>query len=191
MNDINSFHSHTSAPHLAAPTDGGVPSIYPHPSQITLPSIHWQGHRGCKQQQPLRRIHTTTTTNITTTDHVGGGTRNRAKQSRRTHPHNMQNTPCERPNGASHADAHTWRCQNPDECRTPEVCGGHRSESRGVEPEFFLFFPPLSSRFSPSRAFSDWSVGGEQLGVRKGGEGKEARRGEGRAVGRSVLSSPR
>lgn len=40
LNDINSFHSHNSAPHLAAPTDGGMPSIYPHPSQIALPSIH-------------------------------------------------------------------------------------------------------------------------------------------------------
>lgn len=84
----------------------------------------------------------------------------------------MQNTPCERPNGASHADAHTWRCHNPDECRTPEVCGGHRSESRGVEPIFLSFFP-LFPRFSPLPCFQ------RLVGGRRAAGGEEGRRGDG------------
>lgn len=60
---------------------------------------------------------------------------------------------------------------------------------RAVEwSRFFFLFSPSSLVSPPSRAFSDWSVGGEQLGVRRGGEGMEARRrgGEGRALGRSL-----
>lgn len=111
-------------------------------------------------------------------------------QSRHTHTPSSCTT--RRVERHSNADTHTWWCQNPDECRTPEVCGGHRSESRGVWQfsPLFLFFLYLSLVSSPSRAFGDWSVGGEQLGVRRGrrGDGGEKRGREGRALGRSVGS---
>lgn len=98
-------------------------------------------------------------------------------------------TPCKHASSARHRGllppAHIPGGVRSKECGTARRCGGHGLMSRGVvEPILLLSLlcPPLPPPSTPSRAFSDWSVGGEQRLGREGGEGEGGERTSERAA---------